>query len=147
MTNALNQCGSNVVFSVGVTDNCPGASVVSVPASGSAFPIGVTLVTSTATDASGNTSVCTFNVIVRDVTPPVIACPADITVNAPLGTCVSNVTFTVNATDLCGAVSVVSVPASGFAFPVGTNVVTSTATDASGNTSVCTFNEIGRAHV
>jgi hypothetical protein len=43
------------------------------------------------------------------------------------------------ATDNCGAVTVVSTPASGSAFPVGTNVVTNVATDAAGNTNVCEF--------
>jgi len=50
------------------------------------------------------------------------------------------VTFTVMANDACGSVtSLVSVPASGAAFPVGVTTVTNTATDNNGNTSTCTF--------
>jgi hypothetical protein len=45
-----------------VSDNCPGATVVCSPASGSFFPLGTTTVTCTATDAAGNTSTCSFNV-------------------------------------------------------------------------------------
>jgi hypothetical protein len=38
--------------------------VVCTPPSGSCFPIGVTTVTCTATDASGNTATCTFTISV-----------------------------------------------------------------------------------
>ena len=51
----------------------------------------------------------------------------------------SNVTFVVGATDNCGSVSVASLPPSGSTFPVGTTIVTNTATDAHGNSTACTF--------
>jgi subtilisin-like proprotein convertase family protein len=47
-----------------VSDNCPGVTFVCVPPSGSTFPIGVTTVTCTATDAAGNTATCSFTVTV-----------------------------------------------------------------------------------
>jgi subtilisin-like proprotein convertase family protein len=47
-----------------VTDNCLGSSFACSPPSGSSFPIGVTTVTCTATDASANQSSCTFKVAV-----------------------------------------------------------------------------------
>lgn len=50
-----------------VTDNCPGATVVCLPPSGSSFPVGTTLVTCNATDTSGNTAECSFTVTVWDV--------------------------------------------------------------------------------
>jgi uncharacterized repeat protein (TIGR01451 family) len=50
-----------------VTDNCPGATVVCSPASGSCFPIGTTTVTCTATDTSGNTATCSFGVTTFDL--------------------------------------------------------------------------------
>jgi hypothetical protein len=47
------------------TDNCGGTVVVAcAPASGTAFPVGVTTVTCTATDASNNTASCSFAVTV-----------------------------------------------------------------------------------
>jgi len=49
-----------------VTDNCPGATVVCNPPSGGCLPVGVTTVTCTATDASGNTATCSFAVSVFD---------------------------------------------------------------------------------
>src|ERR671935_116371 len=132
-------CSSNVTFVVTATDNCPGVSVVSVPASGSSFPVGTTTVTSTATDAQGNSATCTFTVTVNDTQLPVISCSSNRVVSAFSGSCSSNVTFVVTATDNCPGVSVVSVPASGSSFPVGTTTVTSTATDAQGNSATCTF--------
>ncbi|HQW44935.1 MAG TPA: T9SS type A sorting domain-containing protein, partial [Chitinophagaceae bacterium] len=76
------------------TDNCAGSvTIVSTPASGTAFPIGTTTVTSTATDACGNSSSCTFTVTVADAQLPVItAHPQNRTVCA--GT---NATFSVTA--------------------------------------------------
>ena len=60
-----NQCGTEVTYDTPVaTDNCPGATVECVPASGSFFFLGTTTVTVTATDASGNTTKCTFTVTV-----------------------------------------------------------------------------------
>jgi len=50
-----------------VSDNCPGVGVVCNPASGSCFPAGVTTVTCTATDASGNMATCSFMLTVFDV--------------------------------------------------------------------------------
>src|SRR5262249_39014626 len=41
-----------------VTDNCPGATVVCTPPSGSSFPLGATVVNCTATDTGGNTASC-----------------------------------------------------------------------------------------
>ncbi|MGE0882269.1 MAG: S8 family serine peptidase [Blastocatellales bacterium] len=49
-----------------VVDNCPGSTVVCVPASGSAFPLGTTAVTCTATDSGGAMASCGFNVTVWD---------------------------------------------------------------------------------
>jgi subtilisin-like proprotein convertase family protein len=44
------------------SDNCPGVTAACVPPSGSMVPVGVTTVTCTATDASGNTATCSFTV-------------------------------------------------------------------------------------
>src|SRR6185436_12953347 len=130
---------SNVTFVVTATDNCPGVSVVSVPASGSSFAVGTTTVTSTATDAHGNNATCSFAVTVNDTQPPQITCPANLTVNAAPGRCLSNLTFSVTATDNCLVTNVTSVPASGFAFPVGVTTVIGTARDSSGNSITCAF--------
>jgi hypothetical protein len=48
------------------SDNCPGVTVVCNPPAGTCFPTGVTTVTCTATDASGNTATCSFTVTTFD---------------------------------------------------------------------------------
>jgi hypothetical protein len=49
------------------TDNCPGVTVACNPPSGSSFPVGITNVTCTATDAAGNAASCSFAVTVYDL--------------------------------------------------------------------------------
>jgi uncharacterized repeat protein (TIGR01451 family) len=135
------QCSkSNVTFTVIATDNCAVTNVTSIPASGSTFSVGTTTVTNIAVDASGNTSICTFHVVVRDAQKPVISCPTNIVVEADPGQCSkSNVVFTVTAADNCGVVNVTSIPPSGSTFPIGTTVVTNTARDFTNNAATCTF--------
>src|ERR1041385_94992 len=48
-------------------DDCPGVQVACVPPPGSCLPTGSTMVTCTATDAAGNTAMCSFSVTVFDV--------------------------------------------------------------------------------
>src|SRR6185295_4314907 len=99
---------SNVTFTVTATDNCSVTNLVSTPPSGSTFPVGVTTVTNTARDASGNTSTCTFTVTVTDTQNPTVTCPAGLILTADAGRCSrSNVTFTVSATDNCGVANLV----------------------------------------
>ncbi len=131
--------GTPVSFSPTVTDDDdPNPSVVCVPASGSLFALGTTTVTCTATDAGGDSSQCTFDVLVEDTTPPDINCPADIDADCVGGSAVVN--FSVTATDICdGTVSVTCTPVSGSTFSLGTTTVVCTATDAAGNTAQCTF--------
>jgi ELWxxDGT repeat protein len=108
-------------------------------ASGSLFPLGTTPVTATATDAAGNHLSCTFPVVVRDTTPPVVVCPASISAEAtsPQGTPVTYGSAT--ATDSVSAATVTYAPAASSLFPLGPTVVTATATDAAGNAATCTF--------
>ncbi|MEI6085531.1 MAG: HYR domain-containing protein, partial [Verrucomicrobiota bacterium] len=58
-----------VNYTVTVSDNCGVASTNIVPASGTTFPLGTTPVVAIATDLSGNTSTCSFNVVVSDLPP------------------------------------------------------------------------------
>ncbi|MBI2928473.1 MAG: HYR domain-containing protein, partial [Verrucomicrobia bacterium] len=68
-----------------------------------------------------------------------IRCPADITVatDDPTG---AVVTFAPVVEGTCPPIKVECKPASGTKFPIGTTVVTCTATDSQGNTASCTFN-------
>src|SRR6185436_12980483 len=78
-TNRVLECtsasGATVTFTTTASDVCdPSPTVTCLPASGSIFGMGTTTVTCTARDAATNTAACSFSVIVRDTTAPVIAC-------------------------------------------------------------------------
>jgi uncharacterized repeat protein (TIGR01451 family) len=123
------------------TDNCSTPTISRSP-SGNTFPVGSTTVTWTATDAAGNSSTATQTVTVIDNTPPVISCPANVTVYLPLHTTATSMAVSypaAAATDNCGIASIgYSIP-SGSVFNVGTTPVTATATDVHGNTASCSF--------
>ncbi|MBI1850488.1 MAG: HYR domain-containing protein, partial [Planctomycetes bacterium] len=132
--------GASVTFTTTATDLCdPAPTIACTPASGSNFPFGTTQVCCTATDHSGNSSSCCFNVTVVDRTPPTITCPADFSRE-----CTSSsgkpVTFTVTASDTCDPnPTIVCDHPSGSTFPIGTTTVCCTATDAHLNSSQCCF--------
>jgi hypothetical protein len=100
--------------------------------------VGANTVVLTVTDVNNNTSTCSATVTVVDNINPTITCPANISVNNALNACSAPVTFTVTTTDNCSA-TVLSSPASGSTFAVGTTTVNSVATDGSGNTATCSF--------
>ena len=132
--------GASVTYSPPAThDAVDGNGVANcTPASGSTFPLGHTTVTCSAADAAGNPAIDTFfDVFVADTTPPVLTVPADISIVLTMSTDSSAVaTFTASATDVVDGAPVVScAPASGSTFPVGTTIVSCTATDHAGNAS------------
>ena len=122
------------------SDNCPGVVFTSSHGPGSVFALGTTTVTYTATDASGNTNTCTFDVTVQDNQSPIfVDCPADISITNDPGLCeAATLLGSPTVTDNCTVASVL--PSFTGPFPVGTTVVTWTATDGSGNTSTCVQN-------
>jgi hypothetical protein len=121
------------------SDNC-GLSTVTNNAPAS-FALGLTTVTWTAVDTSGNTATCQQLVIVRDQTAPTITCPSNIVLSTDPGKCsASNVTYSATAADNCsGTVTLAYSPPSGSTFAKGTNLVTCTATDTAGNSNSCAF--------
>ncbi len=120
------------------TDNCVSVSMISTHKPGDKFPIGITPVTYTATDAAGNFSLCTFNVTVTDATAPVFAGCTDVVVQAGQS-CQAKATWTPPTVTDCSPVTVSSSHNSGDFFPVGTTEVTYSASDGKGNTSTCKF--------
>ena len=108
------------------------------------FNVGVTTVTWTATDVSGNVSISSsFTVTVNDTQNPVIICPADIVVTNAATTCGSIVNYSLpTATDNCGVASIVQIAGlpSGSSFPSNTTTNTFLVTDVHGNTTTCSFN-------
>ena len=116
-------------------------AVSCLPPSGSSFPVGRNVIVCTASNAGG-TSQCSFRITVADTEPPVINCPATIKVEFR-DAHGAQATFAPTAIDTQdGAVLVSCLPPSGAVFPIGTNTVVCSATDASANTSSCRFNVI-----
>jgi hypothetical protein len=76
-----------------------------------------------------------------DDSPPVITgCPTNIQVGSDPGVCGATVTWIApTAADNVGVTSFTSNHSPGDLFPVGTNTVTYTATDAAGNNAACSF--------
>jgi hypothetical protein len=105
------------------------------------YPLGTNSVTLTVTDTHGAQSQCTATVIVRDATAPTVSgCPSNISVGCG-GVDGARAFFSEpTAVDDCDPSPTVKCePASGSLFPVGTNTVTCTITDASNNSSACSF--------
>jgi len=109
-------------------------------ASGETFPLGPTLITCTALDVAGNIGTGMTTVTVVDTTPPTISVdPEDQNSNTtnPDGVVMG---YSVTATDSVDAnLNIVCTPlASGSLFPIGTTVITCTATDDAGNSATDT---------
>ena len=113
------------IFRVDVTNDAP-----------EAYPVGTTTVTWTATDEHGNVTTKTQTVTVQDTTAPTLTVPEDKTVEATavqtpveLGEAKATDIFRVDVTN--------DAPE---AYPVGTTIVTWTATDEHGNVTTKTQN-------
>ncbi len=135
-----NTCASGVAVSYSapaVISSCGSvATVTCTPPSGSFFPIGTNVVTCTAIDAQGNAATCSFLVKVQGIGQPVaITCPP----NQTIYTCGSTAVAHYKASASGQAGTVTYSPPSGSTFPLGTNVVTCTATNACGAVASCQF--------
>jgi hypothetical protein len=133
---------SVAVGSAAAADNCPNVVVSGArsdgAALGSSYPIGITTITWSASDASDNTASALQTVAVHDGDAPNVIVPADFQVNAadPVG---SVVNFSVSATDNVGVTSLSCDRMSGGIFPVGSTLVTCVAIDAQGNRTSRSF--------
>lgn len=145
VNNDLGLCGATVTFAnataTDVEDGPLATTQTGGPASGSVFPVGITVVEFSATDSDGNTETCTFNITVNDTEDPQITCPADITQPNDPGDPGAVVNYTVSTSDNCPGETLnqtAGLP-SGSLFPIGTTTNTFEVTDASGNTATCSF--------
>jgi len=103
------------------------------------FPVGATTVIATALNAAGYDT-CTFQVVVKDVQPPVVTCPANITRPNDPGLCGAVVAYpAATASDNCTGVTITYSKASASFFDVGITTVVVSATDGSNNTATCSF--------
>ena len=134
------QCPENLpnpdVTAIEVSDDCdPTPVVIHVGDSsdGNSCPETITR-TYRATDQAGNFAECTQIFLIDDTTPPVISCPADITIECTDPTS-PGFTGTATATDNCQADILIE-----YSDVQNDNVITRTwtATDACGNSQQCT---------
>jgi hypothetical protein len=134
-------CSAVVTFATPVaTDACQGTvPVVCVPASGSTFPKGMTVVHCTATNNDQITANTSFTVTIADNEKPTVVSAPEVFAIAPPGATSAAVSFAPVVTDNCPGLHVVLLPASGSVFPLGTTTVNGTATDAVGNVTTFSF--------
>src|SRR6478609_6391414 len=134
---------SPVGYTFGASD--PDDAVVSQSCAAppaSAFPVGTSRVTCTATDSHGNVGTQSFDIVVTDTTGPALTVPDTTTQEAtsPGGAAVA---FTTSATDLVdGEISTTCSAESASTFQLGSTAVTCTATDALGNTNSASFDVV-----
>ncbi|MDQ6980583.1 MAG: HYR domain-containing protein, partial [Ghiorsea sp.] len=120
---------------VTATDLVDGA-ITSTNNAPATFPLGITTVTWSATDAAGNTATAQQQVTVQDTTPPVITAPAAVTGISQDGYAVAVNIGQATATDAFNPVSIINdAPAT---FPIGNTTVTWSATDANNNSATAT---------
>jgi hypothetical protein len=140
---ATSSAGATVTFNATANDLVDGQLTPEcTPRSGTVFGVRTTTVTCRVADAAQNQATGSFNVVVRDTTPPTLSLPDNITERAT-GSNGAVVTFAASASDtVSGSVAVTCSPASGATFKVGTTTVTCTASDAAGNGATGTFSVI-----
>ena len=135
-TTSEGQPGAFVTYgAASATGNC--GAISDSPASGTFFPVGSHVVTSSSTAGPS----CTFTVNVVDTAPPTITCPANKTVTVAEGETEATVTTGAPTTTPSG-LTVTGVRSDGAAlgdpYPLGSTGITWTATDASGRAVSCT---------
>ena len=119
---------SDSIGTATATDNCGGTLTITNNASAT-LSIGDNFIEWAAEDASGNKVFATQKVVVVDTTSPTITAPADLTLTAVSGVCLTNLNLGTpsNVTDNCTVNTPTNdAPAS---FPTGITTVTWTVTD------------------
>lgn len=137
-------CGALISVSVATaTDNCGVGATHGVRSDGlslsTPYPVGTTTITWTVTDIHGNAAIpVSQTVTVTDDELPVITASTDINVSNDPGNCGALVDIVnATATDNCGVNTPIGTRSDGLSlsalYPVGTTIVTWTATDIHGN--------------
>jgi hypothetical protein len=139
---AISAAGATVTYVVTAVDSYDGPVTAScLPVSGSTFPLGVTTVTCSASDRSGNVASRPFKIVVVDTTPPAITGVLASRTQEATGSYGAVVNFPAPlAVDIVsGALPVTCSPGSGTTFPIGRTNVTCTATDSHRNVASASF--------
>ncbi len=131
------------------SDNCSTSNNITItqsPGPATILSGGMThTIVITATDESGNTTQCTFEVMIQDSAPPSLNCPSDVTVfvNEDCEVLLPNYTTAATVSDDCTVASSITItqnPKPGIILSgaVTTQIITLTADDGSATTS-CDF--------
>jgi len=127
---------TTVTYTVSALDAVSGSVAVTCsPASGTTFPVGISTVNCSATDAHDNTAFASFQVAVQTTPAPTLTLPGNMTLFAD-NTSGIFVTYDVSVDQ---EAAIVCTPASGTFFPIGTTTVSCTATNAFGVQSSGSF--------
>ncbi len=136
-------CTANVNFAnaiaIDVEDGVLTTTQTLGPPSGSAFPLGDTLIQFSVTDSDGNTVTCQFTITVVDNEAPIATCQ-NLTIDLDPVTGTVSITgedVDNGSTDNCGIASYTLDVSSFDCSNIGDNTVTLTVTDNSGNESTC----------
>ncbi|RKH02913.1 HYR domain-containing protein [Corallococcus sp. CA053C] len=108
-------------------------------ASGDLFPIGITPVRITSVDDVGNSTTCEIQVKVRDTRPPVLNCPADVTLETAVVSGTRAEYPLATALDTVSPTQISYSPEVGTPLAPGVHSVRVTALDAAGNAALCSF--------
>ncbi len=140
--NDTDSCGALVSWLTPLgSDNCAIHTLTGSNTSGEYFTVGMHTVNYTATDADGNSAVCSFEIEVIDNTLPVfVSFPSNSTSATQSGTCSTQVSWiSPTVSDNCGIFTLTSTHAAGSVFPLGNSTVTYTVTDIHGNSKDSSF--------
>jgi len=132
-----------------LTDNCTPSGVITVTQSPTPLTVfenepSVETITITANDNNGGIVTCTFELTIQDVTDPIITCPADLEKNLN-GDCeytledLSGLVVGANECADDNNLTITQIPVVGTVFdniPIN-QIITLTATDDSGNSTLC----------
>jgi large repetitive protein len=122
-----------------ISASCTPATLSSNYQAGHEFAVGSTMVTYTATDQSGNSTSCAFNVTVLDASPPVVLCPGPVISSIADADGKATITWPAPSATDCSSFTSTSSLESGSLFTVGETDVVYTFRDDFMNTSACQF--------
>jgi hypothetical protein len=140
LTNSASNCAPIATWvSPFAEDNCELISFTKSHISGLEFPPGVTFVTYTAIDNTGNSDTCFFDVIVNNTvvdttSPEILNCPLNINSCSPVTAYVPP-----TISDNCNLINVARELITTTTFTTSEQHITYTATDDSGNSTECSF--------
>ena len=131
----------NYLDSIIFSDNCDSSLNISqIPISGSVINSD-TIISIIASDLSGNTYSCSFNLLLFDMISPTITCPNNVVIDNDSSVCGANYNYlTPVGIDNCiSTTSLISGLPSGSLFPIGLTTNIFQVTDTAGNSATCNF--------